>query len=47
MTSEEIAKKMQGGTSGFSEMLFQFMKIDDSHAEFVIQSIDKSYSVCC
>ena len=43
LSSEEIAKKMQSHTNGFSEILFQFMKLDDAHAEFVIQCIDKAY----
>lgn len=45
LTNEEIAKRMQSYTNGFSDMLFQFMKLDDSHAEFVIQSIDKAYQI--
>ncbi len=32
-------------TNGFSDMLFQFKKLDDSHTEFVIQSIDKAYQI--
>jgi hypothetical protein len=45
LTNEEIAKRMQSYTDGFSDMLFQFMKLDDLHAEFVIQSIDKAYQI--
>ncbi|MCI6020686.1 MAG: protein kinase [[Bacteroides] pectinophilus] len=45
LTNEEIAKRMQSYTNGFADMLFQFMKLDDSHAEFVIQSIDKAYQI--
>ena len=45
LTNEEIAKRMRSYTNGFSDMLFQFMKLDDSHAEFVIQSIDKAYQI--
>lgn len=38
---------MQIPINGFSDVLFQFMKIDDTHAEFVIQSIEKSYKTVC
>lgn len=47
LSSEEITKRMQIPINGFSDVLFQFMKIDDTHAEFVIQSIEKSYKTVC
>lgn len=43
LSSEDIARKMQSSTNGFSNVLLQFMTIDDSHAQHIIQSIDKSY----
>lgn len=36
---------MQSYTDVFADMLFQFIKLDDSCAEFVIQSIDKVYQI--
>ena len=47
LSGEEIAKKMQSYRNGFAEALLKFMAIDDSHAEFVIQSIDKAYQAVC
>lgn len=47
LSGEEIAKKMQSYTNGFSDALFRFMNIDDLHAEYVIQGIDKSYQTVC
>lgn len=38
---------MQSYRNGFAEALLKFMAIDDSHAEFVIQSIDKAYQAVC
>lgn len=38
---------MQFSKSGFSESLIQFMKIDDFHAQHIIQSIDQSYQTVC
>lgn len=47
LTGEEIARKMQSYRNGFSLALMHFMKIDESHAEYVIQSIDKAYQTVC
>jgi serine/threonine protein kinase len=47
LSSEEIVRKMQFSNSGFSESLIQFMEIDDSHAQHIIQSIDQSYKTVC
>ena len=47
MTSEEIARMMQSYRNGFSLALMRFMKKDESHAEYVIQSIDKAYQNVC
>lgn len=47
LSGEEISKKMQSYTNGFSDVLLRFMNIDDSHAEYVIQGIDKAYQTVC
>ena len=47
LAGEEIAKKMQSYKNVFSVALIRFMKQDESHAEYVIQSIEKAYQSVC
>lgn len=47
MPSEAITRKLQLKNSGFDEALLKFMSKDDSHAEYIIQSIDKTYIEIC
>lgn len=47
LSGEDISRKMQFATSGFTDVLFTFMNIDDSHAQYIIQSIDQSYQSVC
>lgn len=42
-----MARKRQSYRNGFSFALMRFLKIDESHAEYVIQSIDKEYQTIC
>lgn len=45
LTAEEIARKMQSYTNGFLDALLRFMSLDDTHAEYVVQSVDKAYQI--
>ncbi len=47
LSSEEIARNMQSYRNGFSGALLCFMKMDEAHAEYVIQCIDKAYQDVC
>jgi len=47
LSGEDISRKMQFTESGFSDILFKFMDIDDSHAQHIIQSVDQSYQSVC
>lgn len=47
LSADEIAKKLRDVKIGFSEALLKFMDIDDQHAQYIIQSIDKSYQMVC
>lgn len=47
LSGEDMARKMQSYRNGFSFALMHFMKIDETHAEYVIQSIDKAYQNVC
>lgn len=43
LSGEEIARQMQGVKYGFEDVLLRFMNLDDTHAEFIVQSVDKAY----
>lgn len=47
LSGEDISRKMQFIASGFSDILFKFMDIDDSHAQYIIQSVDQAYQSVC
>lgn len=47
LSGEDISRKMQFIASGFSDILFKFMDIDDSHAQHIIQSVDQAYQSVC
>lgn len=47
LSGEEIVNEIQSYTNGFSDVIFKFMNIDDTHAEFIIQNIDKNYKDVC
>lgn len=47
LTAEKISTAILSRKDGFAEALFSFMHIDDSHAQHIIQSIDKTYQSIC
>jgi len=47
MSSEVVTRKLQTNNTGYAYAFLEFMKIDDSHAEYIIQSVDKNYQEIC
>lgn len=47
LSAEKISLALRSRKSGFSDTLLAFMRLDDSHALHIIQSIDKSYQEVC
>lgn len=47
LSGEEISRKLQNTKIGFSEVLLKFMDADEQQAQYIIQSIDKSYQSVC
>ena len=47
MNGEQICINIISGRVGFFNSLLNFMKTDDKHASFIIQSIDSSYGSVC
>lgn len=47
LSAEKISLALHSRKSGFSDILLAFMRLDDSHALHIIQSIDKSYQEVC
>ena len=47
LSAEKISMALHSRKSGFSDALLSFMRLDDSHALHIIQSIDKSYQEVC
>lgn len=47
LTEEKISRLLLEEKAGFKDALISFMKIDDAHALFIIQGVDKSYKAVC
>lgn len=47
LSAEKLSLALRSQKSGFSDTLLAFMRLDDSHALHIIQSIDKSYQEVC
>lgn len=47
LSAEKMSLALRSRKSGFSDTLLAFMRLDDSHALHIIQSIDKSYQEVC
>lgn len=47
LTAEKISTYLLEEKKGFKDALISFMKIDDEHALFIVQSVDKSYKEVC
>ena len=47
MNSEAICKELLSKREGFSDMLIQFMKTSEEHAQHIIQSIETSFRDVC
>jgi len=47
LSAERISLALHSRKPGFSDSLLVFMRLDDSHALHIIQSIDKSYQEVC
>lgn len=47
LSGEDISRKMQSITTGFLDILFEFMDVDDAHAQHIIQSVDQTYQAVC
>lgn len=47
MSGEAVTRKLQANNTGYAYAFLEFMKIDDSHAEYIIQSVDKNYQEIC
>ena len=47
MTADRISKFLLEEKSGFSNALLKFMEIDETHAQHIVQSIDRSYQDVC
>ena len=47
LPSDNIARMLQNTKTGFSNALLKFMDVDNQHAQYIIQSVDKSYQSIC
>lgn len=47
LPADDIARMLHITNLPFSKVLLKFMDIDDQHAQYIIQSIDKSYQSIC
>lgn len=47
LSAEKISSALHSRKSGFSDALLAFMRLDDLHALYIIQSIDASYQGVC
>lgn len=47
LTSERISRLLLERKTGFSDIILEFMSIDDAHAQHIIQSVHHSYKDVC
>ena len=47
LTAERISKFLHDAKPGFSDVLLKFMDIDETHAQHIIQCVDRSYQDVC
>lgn len=47
LSGEKLSELLMEGKKGFFDSLLSFMKCDDLHAQYIIQSIDSNYRVVC